>query len=287
MIYMFLSYRELQMEAKCRSIPANLSRDDLIKQIHKKPKYSSGFLTKRDNYGKVFNLQNATFCNETTKNRLARDVFIYTFDKKGELKFLLKKWKDPNHRATVNFGNSFGTFIYRPPKNLEDARRSLEYATPLWAKSQNGWLLTFPVNGLGPKNELLANLLNLSITKMIKMINNLQVYGIIIPSSFQDSKSSIHAPMISLASFIEVQENIVIPQDMKWVSAIDACNPKKNVHAGISTFWCEHENIKLLKNKSFKLTEIQIHRPLQNFLNWGQNLDQIYGLIQVLLPITK
>lgn len=193
-----------------------------------------------DDTGKPFDISSARFyCAEDEYTRLARDIIFYTSDNK----FLVKEWGSPGHRAKASHGNGFGTFIYRPPKNIPATENDIKFAKTMWEVETKGWLLTFTVNGLGYKNNLLAKMFGKEHHKEIlhsALTSEASCY--VMPSKLQSNNSSLSAPMTVLVNFLQHDEiDLKEFPGFAWQSLEQAIDPSCNVHAGVVATFC-HEN---------------------------------------------
>ena len=87
------------------------------------------------------------FAKESEKTRLSRDVFI--FDPQT-MDFLVKPWgastiTNEGHRSNLQYGNAFGTFLYRPPKDDIDLQKQKDISTEMMIKDE-GVVLKFNVS---------------------------------------------------------------------------------------------------------------------------------------------
>ena len=69
-----------------------------------------------------------SYCAEDEYTRLARDIVLIS----NNNKFLVRKWGGSGHRSQASFGNAFGTFYYRPPKNIPPTENDIQFAIPMW-----------------------------------------------------------------------------------------------------------------------------------------------------------
>jgi len=248
----------------------------------------SSLLSERDSDGNKFELHQATsFCAEDEYSRLARDIVICT----ATNKFLLKKWGGGGHRAQASYGNAFGTFFYRPPKNIPASDGDVKFAVPMWDTKAKGWLLTFAIDGIGPKNRELAALFGVTAKEaMLESALTSEVKCYVMPSSSQSTKSSIAAPMTVLVSFLQHDEiSLVNFPDYVWASSEQAFDPGFNVHAGVIASHCLESGIaswELLKKHGWtedEMLSIKLPTELQTCLEWGSDVATVFTSMKKLL----
>lgn len=229
-------------------------------------------LSKTDDTGKAFDISSASFyCEEDEYTRLARDIIFYTSDNK----FLVKEWGSPGHRAKASHGNGFGTFIYRPPKNIPATENDIKFAKTMWEVETMGWLLTFTINGLGYKNNLLAKMFGKEHHKELlqsALTSEAQCY--VMPSKFQSNEASIEAPMTILVNFIQIDEiDVKGFPGFAWQSLEHAIDPNCNVHAGVVAMFCRENGIvsdKLLQKQN-SLVKVELPEHLNTLEKWGSD----------------
>lgn len=179
------------------------------------------------------------FAKESEKTRLSRDVFI--FDPQT-MDFLVKPWggstvTNKGHRSNLQYGNAFGTFLYRPPKNDIDLQKQKDISTEMMIKGE-GLVLRFNVSEgvVGWKTKELNKL----IRKRQFPYDKAEFMCITMPSKSESRTSSIGAPMTVLAYFLPMAKSKISNiGDYKWLNRLDATDPSKNVHASVvSTFLC-------------------------------------------------
>ena len=150
---------------------------------------------------------------EDANTRISRDVFLYTKDNHtGEMCFLCKSWKKEEHyRVKTAYGNAFGSFVCRPPRNEKEATLSAPYIQDefplIWTPNADGRAL------------MVGSMLNKFLrTKQRNLEACLKANGgfthadtdgytfvFQIPSKSQcPTKSPIDAPMTCIAKFIRV-----------------------------------------------------------------------------------
>lgn len=180
------------------------------------------------------------FAKESEKNRLSRDVFIFDPE---TMDFLVKPWgastaTNEGHRSNLKFGNAFGTFLYRPPKDDIDLQKQKDISTEMMIKGE-GIVLKFDVSEgvVGWKTKEL----NKVIRKRQFPYDKSEFMCITMPSKSECRTSSISAPMTVLAYFLPVAKSkIAITENYRWLKRLDATDPSMNVHASIvSTFLCK------------------------------------------------
>lgn len=189
------------------------------------------------------------FAPESAKTRLARDVFIY--DPKT-MEFLVKPWGS-NHRAKLKFGNAFGTFLYRPPKDEQevDKQKDLSYLRYIPGE---GNVLVFDVSQgvVGFKTQ--------ELTKLIKKkefpYDKSKFLCTVIPSKTESRVSGLDAAMTILAYFYPVSKDKLNDiGNYEWLSTIDATDPTLNVHANVVSMFLYKKDIKNLKTLQGKNVE--------------------------------
>ena len=180
------------------------------------------------------------FAKESEKTRLSRDVFLFDPE---TMDFLVKPWgastaTNEGHRSNLKFGNAFGTFLYRPPKDDKDFQKQKDISTEMMIKDE-GIVLRFDVSDgvVGWKTKELNKL----IRKRHFPYNKAEFMCITMPSKTECRTSSISAPMTVLAYFLPVEKSkIAITGNYQWLDRLDATDPSMNVHASIvSTFLCK------------------------------------------------
>jgi len=240
-------------------------------------------LSLQDHWSVEFDVSRAnSYCAEDHYSRLARDVVVFTADHK----FLVKKWHGMGHRAQASHGNAFGTFLYRPPKLLPPKAADLSFSTPMWEVESKGWLLTFKVDGVGPKNKLLSDLFR----QDTNALQDMEVRCYVLPSSSESSKASIEAPMTSLVSFVQHDEvNLDAYPDLMWATLQQALDPAFNVHAGVIANFCNERGLAANLLAQFGWTEnekpaaVALPEELSTFRSWGADVASVYTLMKSLL----
>jgi len=250
----------------------------------------ASILCERDDQG-TFALDRATsYCAEDEYTRLARDIVLFTVSDKP--KFLVRTWGGGGHRAQASHGNAFGTFFYRPPKNAPANENDVKFAIPMWETQVKGWLLTFAIDGLGPKNRELAAVFGPEAKEALlasALTTPARCY--VIPSSAQSSKSSIPAPMTALVSFLSSDEvSLAEHPALAWVEMEQALDPAVNVHAGVIAHYCLENGLaspELLAPYGWTDAEmyvaVQLPESLSTVQAWGTDLGSIYTSMKNLL----
>ena len=245
-------------------------------------------LKEHDDKGACFTLDRATsYCAEDAYTRLARDVVIFT---PGH-KFLVRKWGGGGHRAQASHGNAFGTFFYRPPKNIPAREGDIKFAVPMWDAQAKGWLLTFAIDGLGPKNRELAAMFGEEPKQAMlhqALVSEVKCY--VMPSASQSDKSSIAAPMTALVSFLQHDEcSLDAFPDFAWASIEQAIDPSFNVHAGVVASYCLEKRImtgEVLKRfwaDDALPVRVELPERLSTLQGWGDDVISIYASMKGLL----
>ena len=210
---------------------------------------------------------------ENYKSRISRDIFVYT--KTGDdYEFLVKPWANVHHRAKGLFGNAFGTFLCRPPKDKKDLEQQIK--SPVNAKimlvpQSNKYILTYSLKKefLGFKTGHLKSVLGDNFSNIKK--TDVECYRL--PSN--NKYSMLSAGMTVLASFIEIEKKNY--DNLQWINSKTACDPKKNIHVGIISHFMndkyEKTNKEILKHFP-KLKNIDNQKILK-----GNNIKKIYNLV--------
>lgn len=246
-------------------------------------------LSEEDDNGAKFALDQATqYCSEDEYTRLARDVIVFSANNK----FLVKKWGGAGHRAKASHGNALGTFLYRPPKNIPANEGDIKFAVPMWEIVTEGWLLTFAINGLGPKNADLGKMFgNTAKEEMLSKALTSKAKCYVMPSESQSDKASIAAPMTVLVNFIE-REEISLEKfpDFVWASLEQALDPTFNVHAGVVANYCLETGMATSEmldkygwTEGERLVTIQLPAELSTLRAWGTDVSWIYTTMKGLL----
>lgn len=241
-----------------------------------------------DDKGEGFACGSATaYCAEDEYTRLARDIFLLAGNK-----VLLRKWGGGGHRAQILFGNGFGTFFYRPPKNVPATEGDIKWAVPMWEVDAGGWLLTFKIDGLGPKNSELGAIFGPEAKDaMLEAALDAEAKCYVMPSSSQSDKSSIAAPMAVLVNFIQCdQVDLGKFPDLTWADIEQAVDPKFNVHAGVLASYCRDKamvSAERLAAVGWADGELPIRVALPNRLStlrgWGADMAWVYTAMKGLL----
>ena len=246
-------------------------------------------LSKQDANGATFAIERATeYCAEDEYTRLSRDIVVFTAGNK----FLVKKWGSGGHRSQASHGNAFGTFIYRPPKNIPASEGDIKFAVPMWEVDAMGWLLTFVIDGVGPKDREMATLFGEKEKEaMLSSALTSEAKCYVMPSSSQSGKSSIAAPMTTLVTFTQHAEiDLDDFPDYAWASTEQALDPSFNVHAGIVASYCLEKGMassELLEKYGWTEREmpvmIQLPEDLSTLDGWGIDVASIYTSMKRLL----
>eukprot|EP00931_Biecheleriopsis_adriatica_P008780 TRINITY_DN10990_c0_g1_i4.p1 TRINITY_DN10990_c0_g1~~TRINITY_DN10990_c0_g1_i4.p1 ORF type:complete len:282 (-),score=38.05 TRINITY_DN10990_c0_g1_i4:338-1183(-) len=239
-------------------------------------------LRAHDDVGNPFDIHRAvSYCAEDEYTRLARDIVVISTNNN----FLVKRWGGGGHRAQALFGNAFGTFFYRPPKTIPATENDIKFAVPLWEMETKGWLLTFTIDGLGPKNRELESMFGQQQKEaMLSTAEASKARCYVMPSSGQSSKSSIAAPMTALVSYLKVDEiSLDGFPDFMWSSMEQALDPTFNVHAGVIANYCLETSMaswELLTNCGWTESElpvvIELPEHLSTLHDWGTDISLIY-----------
>lgn len=231
--------------------------------------------SKKNNYKTKNKTKIKKYLAETYKSRISRDIFVYT--KTGDdYEFLVKPWSNPQHRAKGFYGNAFGTFLCRPPKDKEDLERQIN--PPVNAKSmldpqRKKYVLIYNLKKeiIGFKTGQLKTVLRDNFSNLNK--SYVECYKI--PSSKDTKYSLLSKGMTILATFIEIKkENF---DNFIWINSETACNSKINIHGGIISHFMndkkERTNKKILKYFP-KMKHINNQKILK-----GNNIKKIYNLV--------
>lgn len=234
-------------------------------------------LSIKDDAGNDFTIASAnSYCEEDEYTRLARDIIFYTADNK----FLVRKWGGQGHRARASHGNGFGTFIYRPPKNIPATANDVKFAKTMWEVDTKGWLLTFTIDGLGYKNNLLAKMFGEKHHKeLLQSALTSEASCYVMPSKIQSNKASIAAPMTILVNFLQHDEiSLKGFPDFAWQSLEQAIDPSCNVHAGVVAAFCRENGIaseELLQKYGWapkdSLVKVELPEHLNTLEKWGSD----------------
>ena len=252
-------------------------------------KAAATLLTVIDDSGNSFAADQATsYCAEDAYTRLARDIVVRT----ASNTFLVRKWGGGGHRAGAAFGNAFGTFFYRPPKNIPASDNDTKFATVMWDVEIRGWLLTFAIDGLGVKNRELSNMFG-PTAKEAMLLSALddKANCYVMPSSSQSDKASIAAPMTVLVSFVEHEEiDLSKFPDFAWASLQQALDPRFNVHAGVIARYCLEKGMaesELLREHGWAEAEmpmaVRLPERLSTLRAWGADVASVYTSMKGLL----
>lgn len=175
------------------------------------------------------------FAKESAATRISRDVFVYD---PRTLAFLATPWGSAEHQSTLQYGNAFGTFLCRPPKDAADLERQRSFATEMHVDKQ-GMMLRYDVSGgvVGHKTKALNALLPEGTPFRYE---DAAFECVVMPSRDESPTSSIGASMTVLAYFLPVAKNKVrgVSETSKkapyvWLDAKAAVDPSKNVHASV------------------------------------------------------
>ena len=255
---------------------------------------------KKTNYKNTNNKTKiSAYLPENYRSRISRDIFVFTKSENG-YEFLVKSWPKSNHRSKALYGNAFGTFLCRPPKNKEDLSQQIK--PPINAKiilvkesprPNNKYLLTYNLKKeiLGFKTEQLKSVLGDNFSNIKKT----QVKCYKLSSSKNNKFSMINAGMTVIASFIEIEKKEY--DNILWINSKTACNPKINVHACIISHFMndldEKTNKKLLEycpelkyinnHKIPKGNNEKILKGNNQKILKGNNIRKIYNLVNNLI----
>lgn len=174
----------------------------------------------------------AGFAKEGSDTRISRDVFLHD-PRTGE--FLVKPWGDGHHRGSALYGNAFGTFLCRPPKDDEDLRHQL--APPVSARlvrltsPRDARVLAFNVRGVvGHKTGILNDVLR----RPFAYERAAGFIACVMPSKDESRTSTLAAANTTLAYFVHIdRKKMPRRKGYVWISAKDATDPGKNVHASV------------------------------------------------------
>ena len=276
---------DVTMPAVLRAVAANLNAqaDAMSAQL-------APLLSAHDDSGMAFSIDSATsYCAEDAYTRLARDIVVFTPDHK----FLVKKWGGGGHRAVASHGNAFGTFFYRPPKDIPPSAGAIKFSSPMWEGETKGWLLTFSIDGLSPpKNKELSNMFGPeSKEAMLDAALNSEAKCFVMPSMSQSDKSSIAAPMTVLMNFIPHEEiSLEAFPDYAWASMEQALDPLGNVHAGVIASFCLETGIasaqqlaQLGWTEEEMLVRIKLPPALSTLGDLGTDVASIYTSVKGLV----
>jgi len=223
---------------------------------------------------KEIQLNLSSYLKENYKSRISRDIFIYT-KINNTYKFLVKQWGNEKHRAKGLYGNAFGTFLCRPPKDMEDLEQQIKHpvnAHPILIPQYNKYLLTYNLNNkvLGFKTDSLKKVLG----KNFKNIKSEKIECYKIGSSKENKYSMLSAGMTILATFVKIEKEDY--DNLIWIDSKKAYNPKINIHSGIVAHFLkdinEKTNTKILKY--FPKLKVNNQKILKS-----NNIINIYNLI--------
>ena len=167
----------------------------------------------------------------------------------------------------------------------------------MWESEAKGWLLSFKIDGIGPKNNELGKMFGLSTKRKIlhtALDDKAQCY--ILPSLLESNKSSIAAPMTVLLNFIEGVEEISLTDypDFAWATIEEAIDPSYNVHAGVIADYCQKKDItdsKMLGKYGWTpkemLVSIELPKTIDTLQKLGNNTEMFYKSIKNLLVKNK
>ena len=171
------------------------------------------------------------FAKEDARSRVSRDVFVYDA---RTMAFLVIPWKGDGHRADSMYGNAFGTFLYRPPKNVADMEAQRRWPE-VSVEGVRGKVFRFDVSEgvVGHKTDAMNRLLGRPFR-----YEDATFECVVVPSAAESRTSVLSASLTVLAYFLPVDRREVgTPKGFKWLSERDATDPARNVHAGVvSTF---------------------------------------------------
>ena len=242
---------------------------------------------------------------EDTNTRIARDVFIYKrAENTGELLFLCKYWDESeHHRARPTYGNAFGSFLCRPPRNAAEARLDAPYIKKCFNQV---WT---PPTGTPstPKRSLMvsAQLPHFLTTKQDRFNSTLgninsvfqpfsdtaDTFLFQIPSKKQrPGMSSLSAPMSCIAKFFPMHKYYsdlssvlhdgtaarTSHQPLVWVSAKIAAS-KHNAHNCVIKDYLQYVSSR--KRGSFLRQCFSDDSPQATILN-GSNIKDIQQCVQ-------
>ena len=170
------------------------------------------------------------FAKENAATRISRDVFVYD---PSTLHFLATPWGSAEHRSTLQYGNAFGAFLCRPPKDAGDLERQLRYATKMEVDGQ-GVVLRYDVSG-GVVGHKTADL-NAALPTPFRY-EDAAFECVVLPSRDESPTSSIGASMTVLAYFLPVAKakvrGVSEGGPYVWLDAKQAVDPSTNVHASV------------------------------------------------------
>lgn len=182
------------------------------------------------------------FAKEDEFTRISRDVFLYD---SNTMEFLVTPWgKESNHRSATKYGNAFGVFLCRPPKNESDLAEQRKFSTELFIDGQ-GVVLQFDVSKgvVGHK----TNALNALLKRKFEY-DRATFECVVMPSTAESATSSISSHMTVLAYFLPVDaSSIRLQGGLTWLSMRDATDPTINVHASVVQTFLYRRNVNALK----------------------------------------
>lgn len=205
-------------------------------------------------------MSDRNFAQESHRTRVSRDVFLYD---KSSMEFLVKPWGG-DHRSALQYGNAYGSFMYRPPKDDDDLEKQRQFTTKMLIRGEGAVLAYDTTSGvIGFKTKELNKVLR----KRAFPYDDTSFRCVIMPSKMECRTSSITASMTVLAYFLPVDRNklVNIPLEYRWLSKLDATDPSKNVHAScVSHFLYGREC-----NKQFKTFRgSNVRKIMQRLSEW-------------------
>jgi len=162
----------------------------------------------------------------------------------------------------------------------------------MWETHSKGWLLTFKIDGLGPKNRELSSMFGQEAKdSMLVDALDCEARCYVMPSSSQSDKSSIAAPMTVLVTFLQQEEiNLDKFPDFAWATMEQALDPSFNVHAGVIARYCQEKSmasLEMLKAYGWTVSNMLIAIPLPSKLStlrdWGADVASVYISMKGLL----
>ena len=204
---------------------------------------------------------------EDANTRISRDVFLYKEDvHTGELCFLCKSWKkEEYHRVKTAYGNAFGSFVCRPPRNEKEATLSAPYIQDefplIWTPTADGRALmvgSMLNKFLRTKQKDLEACLQANGVTRANPLAQVDTFVFQIPSKAQYHKSSMGAQMTCIAKFINVSGTTSDDDEANgfcWVNEKKA-KTEANIHGCVI-----HDFLVYTKKKTTGLFLKEVYAP--------------------------
>lgn len=230
------------------------------------------------------------WCKEDANTRISRDVFLYKEDvHTGELCFLCKSWKKgEHHRVKTAYGNAFGSFVCRPPRNEKEATLSAPYIQDefplIWTPTADGRALmvgSMLNKFLRTKQKDLEACLQANGVTRANPLAQVDTFVFQIPSKEQYHESSMGAQMTCIAKFINVSGTTSTSDDddangFCWVNEKKA-KTEANIHGCVI-----HDFLVYTKKKTtgLFLKEVYAHHTADAKTLNGSNIVSIQQHVQ-------